>query len=134
MKFAKVTFVTIAFFLAWSTPALPWGGDPGLAAKLEAHHFKKAGPVNWIRYHHIQGWTRVDEKYVIVHAGESGDFLIKLRNRCKHLGPGMEVSFSATAGKLTTSDRINVEGAGGFIDYCYVTTINRLEKTRQGSG
>ncbi|NND45937.1 MAG: hypothetical protein HKN58_11490 [Xanthomonadales bacterium] len=99
-----------------------------LADQLEAMNLARAGAVNRISYHQINGWTQLEDKYVVVHAGDSGDFLLRLRNRCKHLDPAMDVSFTASAGYVTTADRINVENESGFRDFCYISTITRLER------
>ena len=122
----------MGFFLAAfasSAPALADQGSSSLSEMLAAKNLRKGGAVNWIKYHQITDWSKLSERYIIIFAGESGDFLVRLRTACKYLDPSYKVSFSATAGNFTTADNLTFSKDDGFEKYCYVTAINRLEKT-----
>ena len=131
MTFSKLALTVFVFTIGFSTQALGRGDDSSLQEKLHALNFQRAGPVNWIKYHQISGWHKLDDRHVIITAGESGDFLLKLRRPCKHLDPTLKVTFSATVGNLTTADRINIQAENGLTEYCYITRINRLEQIRE---
>ena len=99
-----------------------------LDQKLEARNLVLDQPVNRIRYHSINGWSEVDDWHVIINAGVSDRYLLTLRNSCRELDTSMDIGFSSTVGALTTADKLIVKGPGGFVDYCYISTITRLKK------
>jgi hypothetical protein len=129
MRLDRIKLLTLLMFTFTMGVAAAGAADdgPSVSDQLEALDLRKGGAVTWIKYHQITGWTQLDDKHVMVNGGESGNFLLRLRNRCRHLGPSMDVSFTASVGNVTTADRINVENDSGFRDFCYITAINRLE-------
>ena len=89
------------------------------------------GPVNSIRNFRINGWSHVDDKFIIVSAGVRDHYLIGFRNSCRETGSAMNIAFTNTAGSITKADKVIVKAPGGFTDTCFIRTITKLEKVKK---
>ena len=89
------------------------------------------GPVTSINNYRINGWSYVSDKFVIINTGVRDHYLVGFRNSCHEAQSASRVGFSNTAGRLTTSDKMIVEGVGGFDGHCIIESLTRLEKARK---
>jgi len=128
MKFLNYALILTIMAFGLSACASGQLNTMGLYERLEARNYVLAEPVNRISYHRINGWSELDDRHVIISAGVSDHYLLTLRNSCRDLNSSMDIGFSATVGNLTTADKLIVKGPGGFLDYCYISTITRLKK------
>lgn len=125
MTFASKFLIVGLFTLGGATVV----AASGLEEQLAAHGFERGGPVTRIRYGDIESWDKLDDRHVVVYAGDAGEFLVRFRRACKHLDPTLSVSFTASAGNVTTADHVTIEWENGDRKFCYITTINRLEQS-----
>ena len=93
--------------------------------------YQVVGPVNSIRNFRISGWSRVDDKFIIISAGIRDHYLVGLRNRCPETGSAMNIAFTNMAGSITKADKLIVKAPGGYTDTCFISTITQLEKVRK---
>ena len=89
------------------------------------------GPVNSISDHRINGWSYVNDKFIIINAGVRDDYLIGLRHNCHEARSAMNLGFTNVTGRLTTADKLIVKAPGGFTEHCYIKSITRLERVRK---
>jgi hypothetical protein len=90
--------------------------------------YNVVGPVTSINNYRINGWSYVSDKYVIINTGVRDHYLVSFRNSCFEAQSATRVGFSNTAGRLTTSDKMIVEGMGGFANHCFIQSLTRLER------
>lgn len=93
--------------------------------------YKVVGPVKSIRNFRINGWSHVDDKFIIVSAGVRDHYLVGLRNRCPETRSAMNIGFSNIAGSITRADKVIVIAPGGYTDTCFIDSITQLEKVRK---
>ncbi|MFT5139127.1 MAG: hypothetical protein ACI9H8_001399 [Lysobacterales bacterium] len=98
--------------------------------KIELKGYQLGTPENSINNFRINGWSYVDDRHIIVNTGVRDDFLISFQSNCREAKYSESLAFTDTAGRLTTSDRFIIKGAGGFDENCYVQTITHLVKVR----
>lgn len=84
----KLTNLVLSFFVCaarWPGQVHGAGDSPSAEDLLEARNYQRGGAVNLIRYGDIEGWDKLGDRHAIVHAGDSGDFILRFRRSCKHL-------------------------------------------------
>jgi hypothetical protein len=128
MKFWPLILTSTIMAAGLSACASGQSAQLSLHEKLQARNLVLAEPVNRVKYMRINGWSELDDRHVILSAGASDRYLLTLRNVCRDLDSSMNIGFSSTVGNLTTADKLIVKGPGGFVDYCYISTITRLAK------
>jgi len=88
-------------------------------------------PVKRLKDYRINGWSSVDRRNVILNVGASGNYLVTVRSPCEGLRSAEHLAFSTIIGDLTDKDKLIVRDSGGYLQNCYIDTIQTLEKIKR---
>ena len=88
-------------------------------------------PVKRLKDYRINGWSSVDRRNVILNVGASKNYLVTVRSPCEGLRSAEHLAFSTIIGDLTDKDKLIVRDSGGYIQNCYIDTIQTLEKIKR---
>ncbi len=123
-SFLALTAMAIALCACAASPDMP----RTLAQKLETRNLTVGEQVNRIRNYRLNSWNYLDDRHVILSVGASDQYLVSLRNSCRELSSATHIAFTTTVGSLSVHDKLLVTSPGGYIDRCFIESLNRLEK------
>ncbi len=124
-------FLTGSFFLFVIACAVSPSSPLTVEERLTLKHYSIGAEVKSIRNYRLNGWSSVNDRYIIVNTGVSDDYLIGFSNNCSATRSAMSIAFSSTAGGLTTSDKVLVSSSGNFIEHCFIRSITKIHKIKR---
>ncbi len=104
-----------------------------LEEELELKHYRIGAPANMVRNYRMSGWSYVNDRHIIINTGPSRQYLVGFKNKCIETRSAVNVAFTNTSGRLTTFDKLLVNGPGNLIDQCYIQSITHLKKINRDS-
>ena len=93
--------------------------------------YNVVGPVKSIPNFRLNGWSYVNDEFIIVTAGVRDHYLLGFRFRCPETASAMNIGIDHMVGSVTRSDKVIVRAPGGYTDTCFIDTITRLERVRK---
>lgn len=89
------------------------------------------GPVKSIRNFNLNGWSHVNDKFIIITAGVRDHYLVGFRSRCSETSSAMNIGIDRIGGSVTRSDKVIVRSPGGYTDICFIDTITQLQRVKK---
>jgi len=131
-SFRNYTAVTAIFIpvLASACTSNPPESIP-IEEQMAAKGYLIKEPVKRLKDYRINGWSSVDRRNVILNVGASDNYLVTVRSPCEGLRSAEHLAFSTIIGDLTDKDKLIVRDSGGYIQSCYIDTIQTLEKIKR---
>lgn len=99
-----------------------------LEDRLAALGYRQGEAVKSLWRTDIDGWQYLDKRHMVLGTGPGRSYLIEFSSPCRNLNFSNRISYSTTAGALTTLDKIVSIDSGGFPEHCLIGQIYRLEK------